>query len=121
MAEPPAPESRVFLGLCRRNLSPGEVEHWDAFWESPLAPESVLERRDGIVGDDEAFAWARARSDCVYVNVPHDASGRYWAGEGDPPEPSLRVWEGRPPVDPAPTLSDLKLAYWRDRRNDDAS
>lgn len=117
MAEARTSGSRVFLRLWRRNLAPGEVEHWDAFWESPLALQPGLERIDGILDDDEAFAWARARSSCVFVTLPYDAVGRYWAGEGDPPEPDVPVWQGRPPLDPPPTLSELKLAYWRDRRN----
>jgi hypothetical protein len=48
---------RVLLTLFRHNLAPGEVEHWDAFWEDP--------------------------------------AGRYWAGQGPPPEADLPVWKRR--------------------------
>jgi hypothetical protein len=93
---------RVFLTLYRHNLPPGQAEHWDAFWEDPGAGEPERDSQHRIEDEAAAFAWARARSAHVYVHVPHDPVGRYWAGDGPPPEADLPVWEsavGKPAGD----------------------
>jgi hypothetical protein len=94
-ADPMTPH-RVLLTLFRHNLAPGEVEHWDVFWEDPAGPVPQREAEDRIETEEAAFAWAPARSRNVYVpHVPHDPVGRYWAGQGPPPEADLPVWKRR--------------------------
>lgn len=97
------------MTLYRRNLAPGEVEHW---WGHFEAADGEVEDQK-LLTDGDAFEWARARSKHIYVNVPHEAEpARYWAGEGPPPTPDLLPWTGRTADQPAPTLLEKKRARW---------